>query len=399
MAEIPRALLDEYTKRLNGISKASQQLVANALANAEWETISQLRNIMVAVMDQACFTAADHARVVAAEMYEDVRQIAVGKRLGYLPGLEYDPAATEGAVRAFMDSVKKTGTTEELQKLLAERVDYEVKKAAGDCTAAFCRMDKLRPKYARVPAGSETCRFCIMLASRGFVYGSGKAAGSGNHYHANCDCRVVQGYEGMEIEGYDPDAYYRVWRRLENAETVATKLYRGGPTAIQKEAEKLDKLLGKEWNAHKAIDSSVRAYRKTYGRFVESQTIKGAITIEDFTHIEGKELQLGTWLSGIGMDVEFRNPDKAFQRGDKTSDIFLNGVRYEAKRIESPSPKKIGTRINKNLDLQGPRFIIDLSISAMPREDAETKIAWLLEDPRIEEVMLIKSKTLKRFTK
>lgn len=399
MATVPRALLDEYTEKLNSLSEASQQLVINALDGAQWDSVAQLRNILVAAMDQVCFTAADHARVIAAGMYDDVRQIAVGKRLGYLPGLEYDPNATDGAVRAFVQSVEKTGTTGELRRLLAERVDYEIKKAAGDCTAAFCRMDRLKPRYARIPSGRETCRFCIMLASRGFVYGSGKAAGSGNHYHAKCDCRIVQGYAGMDVEGYDPDAYYRVWRRLENAETVATKLYVGGPVALQKEAGRLGMALGKEWNAHKAIDSSARAYRDTYGRFVESQSVRGAISIEDFTHIEGKELQLGTWLSGIGMDVEFRNPDKAFRRGDKTSDIILDGGRYEAKRIESPNPKKIGTRINKNLDMQGPRFIVDLSLSRMPREEAETKVAWLLEDPRIEEIILIKSKTLKRFTK
>lgn len=399
MAEIPRSLLDEYTAKLNALSEASQRLVLNALKNAEWDSIDSLRNIMDAVMDQVCFSAADHARVIAAEMCDDVRKTAVGKGLGYLPGLEYDPAATSGAVRALVEKVKKTGNTDSFGRLLAERVDYEVKKAAGDCTAAYCRMDGLRPKWARVPSGSETCRFCIMLASRGFVYGSGKSAGALDHYHANCDCRVVQGYEGTQIEGYDPDAYYRVWRRLENAETVATNLYKGGPVAIQKEAAKLDKDLSKQWNAHKAIDSSAKAYRETYGRFVESQAVKGAISVEDFTHIEGKELQLATWLSGIGWDVGFRNADLAFQRGGNTSDFLVNESRYEAKRITSSNPTKIAQRVTEKADRQGPRFIVDLSCSKMARADAETKVACLLEDPRIEEILLIKAKTLKRFTK
>lgn len=35
----------------------------------------------------------------------------------------------------------------------------------------------------------------------------------------------------------------------------------------------------------------------------------------------------------------------------------------------------------------------------MSREEAEAKIAWLLEDPRIEEVLLIKAKALKRFVR
>lgn len=36
--------------------------------------------------------------------------------------------------------------------------------------------DPLRPKWARVPSGTETCQFCLMLASRGFAYTSEKSA-------------------------------------------------------------------------------------------------------------------------------------------------------------------------------------------------------------------------------
>lgn len=394
--EVPRALLDEYTAQLNALSEASQQLVLRALENAEWDTIAQLREIMAVVMDQVCFDAVDTARIVAADMYDDVRKAAVGKKLGYMPQLHYDPNRVYGAVKACIQSVVKTGDTRQFGQKLADRVDYEIKNSAAASAAQFAKMDPLKPRWARVPAGRETCGKCIMLASRGFVYHSAEAA---SHFHQHCDCRVVQGYDGMTVEGYDPEALYRVWRRLEGAEVIAKDLYQGGPVSINREAEKLDKALAKEWAAHKAIDSSAKAYRDTYGRFVESQSMSGAITIEDFTRIEGKELQLGRWLSGIGWDVGYRNPDLAYQRGDKTSDLFLNGLRYEAKRIASSNPKKIGTRINEKLDLQGPRFIIDLSCSEMSREEAEAKIAWLLEDPRIEEVLLIKAKALKRFVR
>lgn len=53
-------------------------------------------------------------------------------------------------------------------------------------------------RYARIPQGDETCNFCLMLASRGFVYVTPDNA---SHSHRNCDCIVVAG-----VGHHDPDA-------------------------------------------------------------------------------------------------------------------------------------------------------------------------------------------------
>lgn len=67
-------------------------------------------------------------------------------------------------------------------------------------------------RFARVPTGTHTCGFCIMLASRGFVYGTRERAGDYggpyNAFHRHCDCTVYPGDESTEVEGYDPDAMY-----------------------------------------------------------------------------------------------------------------------------------------------------------------------------------------------
>ena len=86
-------------------------------------------------------------------------------------------------------------------------------------------------RYARVPQGIETCDFCLMLASRGFVYLTEDTASA--HVHRNCDCIVVPGvghYESnnlryskgnwmqdTQIEGYDIGAMkrlYPVWQDI-----------------------------------------------------------------------------------------------------------------------------------------------------------------------------------------
>lgn len=61
-------------------------------------------------------------------------------------------------------------------------------------------------RYARVPGG-KSCAFCLMLATRGFVYHSKTSAGDGgNHYHVHCHCRIVAGNIDTTVTGYYPDS-------------------------------------------------------------------------------------------------------------------------------------------------------------------------------------------------
>lgn len=86
----------------------------------------------------------------------------------------------------------------------------EVKRLANRTMTDNCARDGVR--YARVPAGAETCGFCLMLASRGFVYHTRETAGEMNHYHRSCDCKVVAGFDGLTgVEGYDPGALYDLY--------------------------------------------------------------------------------------------------------------------------------------------------------------------------------------------
>ena len=72
--------------------------------------------------------------------------------------------------------------------------------------------------FARIPAGGETCTFCRMLASRGFVYWSKESAGEMGHFHRNCDCRIVASTDADGLEGYDPDKEYEIWQKFKDIE-------------------------------------------------------------------------------------------------------------------------------------------------------------------------------------
>jgi len=74
--------------------------------------------------------------------------------------------------------------------------------------------------YARVATGAKTCTYCMMLASRGFVYHSESTAGAGDH--RNCDCLIVPGRYGMDsIDGIDLKAQYDCWREMESLDAYA----------------------------------------------------------------------------------------------------------------------------------------------------------------------------------
>ena len=108
--------------------------------------------------------------------------------------------------------------------------------------------DPVRTGVARVPSGTDTCAFCIMLASRGAVYqsevsaelvvgrgsnrtgydangvrlrggvgGGTKTRGKqdlGKRFHDNCDCATVTIRSAADYpEGYDPDALTELYQK------------------------------------------------------------------------------------------------------------------------------------------------------------------------------------------
>ena len=86
--------------------------------------------------------------------------------------------------------------------------------------------------FARVPRAGCTCAFCIMMASRGFVYHTRETAGGGdpaNRYHLNCRCAVVpMDASDSTIAGYDESGYldlYETARDALNANSLPREVY------------------------------------------------------------------------------------------------------------------------------------------------------------------------------
>lgn len=82
--------------------------------------------------------------------------------------------------------------------------------------------DPVRTGVARVPAGSTTCRWCTMLASRGAVYRSKSSAGDERRFHDHCDCMTVVARSADDYpDGYDVEQYRALYRAGEGVAPAA----------------------------------------------------------------------------------------------------------------------------------------------------------------------------------
>ena len=209
---IPRAAVDFLTEEINGISADAQARVLKVLQGIQWtpENVAQCRDLVLQALASIMPTYTGMAAQASADFYDAARELALGERLGAVAISDYDPRKTEGAVRGFVRFVLRDDVQTFNDQVL-QRIDYEMKRSANLSVVENGRRDPKRVRYARVPTGAETCDFCLMLASRGFVYQSESTA-SASHVHSHCDCRITPGWDGMEVEGYDPQAIYDRWQ-------------------------------------------------------------------------------------------------------------------------------------------------------------------------------------------
>ena len=98
---------------------------------------------------------------------------------------------------------------------LLTATDKYVKQSGRDTIAWNAHREGA--SWARVPTGSKTCSFCLVLASRDAAFATEKSAGSkkygsDNEFHGRCDCEIVRLGPGDEYPaGYLPDDFYDMY--------------------------------------------------------------------------------------------------------------------------------------------------------------------------------------------
>lgn len=144
---------------------------------------------------------------LAADRFDDLREASVaGGRfsavLGDVAGTEQAQAKMRWAIGPLFERSDPAQAFANLELSL----DEYVKQPARDTILQSVDRDPADARWARVPSGRGTCRWCRMLASRGAVYLTERTA-DGGRYHGHCDCVPTPIWDDTDLpEGYDPDA-------------------------------------------------------------------------------------------------------------------------------------------------------------------------------------------------
>lgn len=207
-------------------------------------TIGQTRDYAIEMLGQVCGAYGDSSAAIAAEFFE-----AIVSAEGYddLVATVYegpDLDAIERGVR-YQTGKLVNGDTDGFVDGVSELAWYHTKRAANQTSYQSAtsrlvnsdyfettskakrreaynagRRNKSRIRYARVPTGIETCTYCVMLASRGFVYRDEEVAGHGDH--RGCDCLIVPGVAGSTtIGGYDREQMLELYSRYDQIDHEA----------------------------------------------------------------------------------------------------------------------------------------------------------------------------------
>ena len=182
---------------------------AKSAVNALWRDVqgsdpAVVRSAFLDAMPQIVDTYGAASAEVAAEYFEELT--------GFMaePADSLDRAQIDGAVR-YQAGKLWTGEQAGFVTGLMTDTDKLVKAFGRD--TIYSNGDRRGVRYARIPTGSKTCAFCMVLASRDAVYLSRKSAGGdGNSYHGDCDCTVTPVRDAGDLpEGYDTEELYAVY--------------------------------------------------------------------------------------------------------------------------------------------------------------------------------------------
>lgn len=183
--------------------------------SGDYESRKAARDLAIEYFRNLVRVYGDAAATIAADFYEELAE-AAGEHVERAVLAELADESLDGSARYAARNLFGRDSSVLLFRQAMERsIARFVKKMANDTMSLNAARDGGRRgvKFARVPTGAETCAFCIMLASRGFVYASKETAGEFDHFHDNCDCKIVPGFgDDAGIEGYDPDEYLRFYR-------------------------------------------------------------------------------------------------------------------------------------------------------------------------------------------
>ncbi len=224
---ITTQMLDNYRLELAQASQDANDFLKAVIAayidvnpNAQ---VAEIREYTITALQDGLYLYGDQAKYLANSFF-DALAVQYGSNATAKIYDTIDNEEIKKKVHYYAKSINE-GDTDKFINDVANLTSYYVKREAFQNMIRNCAENNIR--YARVPSGRETCAFCFMLSSRGFVYWTKKTAGAASYshaYHNNCDCVVVPGfhedtgiYDDEQIESYKPSELRARYKQCEHA--------------------------------------------------------------------------------------------------------------------------------------------------------------------------------------
>ena len=197
-----------YVNKLAELNQAAADQMWKWLKEHSVEEVDEMLDYAFALVTKY----GEASSALAAEMYDATAKLAGHFAPSALPA----ETATYAEVAEAVNGAAKYGNP----KTVSSAVGRMTKLAGVDTVVNNALRDGA--EWAWIPVG-ETCAFCLTLASRGWQTASKKALkkGHASHVHANCNCIYgVRFDDETEIEGYDPDAYYDMYKEAAGSDST-----------------------------------------------------------------------------------------------------------------------------------------------------------------------------------
>ena len=184
----------DYINKLSTLNSRGSKLVQDWIDKHGTEDVDALIDYCYKVIARYGTASAE----LTASMYEAIAQ---AEEVFIQPAELAEIASYGDTAKAVQGSLLQSPSGQ----LVKQAVSRQIKLASADTLAKNALRDGA--EWAWIPSG-DTCPFCLMLASQGWVKASKKALKNGHckHIHANCDCTyAVRFSQDTDVAGYDPD--------------------------------------------------------------------------------------------------------------------------------------------------------------------------------------------------
>lgn len=192
--------VNDYRTAVVDLSTLAIADLNEALSFVAEESPVNQRNSLIQLLPDVVTPYVTAAGDLAATWYEDLRSAAVGGSFYATADAAVSTAQISALVRYGVKPLFGQSSSTVLS-LMGGGLQKLVAGAGRSTIDTNIARDRVRVGYARVPQAG-CCAFCGLLASRGAVYGSARAAGEGKKYHNFCRCVAVPVFEGGDNSAY-----------------------------------------------------------------------------------------------------------------------------------------------------------------------------------------------------